>query len=99
LRGRVPSNGDGRIVERLETGHRGAAPFDRAMVLLNYIVEVPAAPDLDIQPPRIFPSKQSQGSMTRHMAVQRHLARPSIEICVERLAKERLRCRNAAVVA
>jgi hypothetical protein len=29
-------NGDGRIVERLETGHRGAVPFDRAMVLLNY---------------------------------------------------------------
>ena len=28
-------NGDGRIVERLETGHRGAAPFDRAMVLFN----------------------------------------------------------------
>jgi hypothetical protein len=49
-------NGDGRIAERLETGHRGAAPFDRAMVLLNYIVEVPAAPDLDIQPLRIFPS-------------------------------------------
>jgi hypothetical protein len=28
-------NGDGRIVERPDTGHRGTAPFDRAMVLLN----------------------------------------------------------------
>jgi hypothetical protein len=46
-------------LSRLETSHRGAAPFNRAMVLLNYIVEVPAAPDLDIQPLRIFPSKQS----------------------------------------
>ena len=26
------------------------------MVLLNYVVEVLAAPDLDVQPPRIFPS-------------------------------------------
>ena len=49
-------NGNGGIVERLETGHRGTAAFDRAMVLLNYIVEVLAAPDLDVQPPRIFPS-------------------------------------------
>jgi hypothetical protein len=47
------------LSNRLETGHRGAAPFDRAMVLLNYIAEVPAAPDLDIQPLWIFPSKQS----------------------------------------
>ena len=37
--------------------------------------------------------------MTRHMTVQRYLARPSIEIRGERLAKERLRRRNAAVTA
>ncbi len=37
--------------------------------------------------------------MTRHMAVQRHLARPAIEIRGERLAKERLCRRNAAVRA
>src|SRR6266851_6942912 len=37
--------------------------------------------------------------MTRHVAVQRHLARPSIEIRGERLAKERLCRRNAAVTA
>lgn len=51
-------NGDGCIVERLEAGHRSAAPFDRAMVLLN-IIEILAAPDVDVSPPRIFPSKQS----------------------------------------
>jgi hypothetical protein len=34
-------NGDGGIVKRFETRHQGAAPFDRAMVLLNYIVEIP----------------------------------------------------------
>ena len=49
-------NGNNGFVERLETGHRGAAAFDRAMVLLNYAVEVLAAPDLDVQPLRIFPS-------------------------------------------
>jgi len=37
--------------------------------------------------------------MTRHMTVQRHLARPSIEIRSERLAKERLCRGNAAVTA
>ena len=52
-------NGDGRIVERLEAGHRGTAPFDRAMILLNDIVEVLAGPYFDVPPPRIFPSKQS----------------------------------------
>jgi hypothetical protein len=37
--------------------------------------------------------------MTRYMAVQRHLARPAIEIRGERLAKERLCRRNSAVTA
>lgn len=37
--------------------------------------------------------------MTRHMAVQRHLARPSTEIRIERLAQERLCRRNATVAA
>ena len=31
-------NRDGRIVERLEAGHRGTAPFDRAMVLARVSV-------------------------------------------------------------
>jgi hypothetical protein len=52
-------NGDGHILERLEAGHRGAARFDRAMVLLNNIVQVPAGPYLDVPPLRIFPPKQS----------------------------------------
>ena len=37
--------------------------------------------------------------MTRHMAVQRHLARPAIEIRGERLTKERLCRRNSVVTA
>src|SRR5437016_14278608 len=36
-------DGDSCIVERLEAGHRGAVAFDRAMVLLNNIVEILAA--------------------------------------------------------
>jgi len=39
-------NGDGRIVKRLETGHRGTARFDCAMILLDHIVEVLGAPFL-----------------------------------------------------
>jgi hypothetical protein len=46
-------------VERLETGHRGTAPLDGAMVLFNYIVEVSAAPDFDAQPLRILPPKDA----------------------------------------
>ena len=70
-------NSDGCIVERLEAGHPGTAAFYRAKVLLNNIVEVLAGPHFDVPPLWIFPSKQSRGSMTRRMAVQRHLARPS----------------------
>jgi hypothetical protein len=92
-------NGHGRIAERLKAGHGGTSPFDRAMVLLNNIVEVLSSPYLDVPPLRIFPSKQSQGSMTWHVAIERHLARPSIEIRDERLAKERLCRRDAAVTA
>jgi hypothetical protein len=52
-------DGDGRIVERLEAGHRGTAPFDRAMVLLDHILDILAAPYPYFEPLRIFPSKQS----------------------------------------
>src|ERR1700690_36225 len=69
------------------------------MVLFNNIIEVLAGADFDVSPPRILPSKQPLGSMTRHIAVQRHLARPSIEIRGERLAKERLCRGNATVTA
>jgi len=31
---------NGRVVERLEASHRGAAPLDRAVVLLDEVVEV-----------------------------------------------------------
>ena len=40
MRQRDSGNGDRRIVERLEAGHRGTAPFDRAMILFNNIIEV-----------------------------------------------------------
>ena len=52
-------NGYGRIAERLKAGHGGTSPFDRAMVLLNNIVEVLAGSYFDVPPLRIFPSKQS----------------------------------------
>jgi hypothetical protein len=67
------------------------------MVMLDNIVAILAAPYLYFEPLRIFPSKQSKGQMARNMAVQRRPSRPAIAIRAERLAKERLRRRDAAV--
>jgi hypothetical protein len=46
---------DDRIGERLETDYRGAAPLERAMILLDYIVGMLAASYLCFEPLRIFP--------------------------------------------
>jgi hypothetical protein len=45
---------NGRVSKGLETHHGSASAFDRAMVLLNNIVEIAAAPHLHELPLRIF---------------------------------------------
>src|SRR5450755_660353 len=67
-------NGDGRIRERLEPSHRCATPLDRAVVLLDQIVEVRVRAHLDVPPARVFTSQQPQCAPTRHMPVECHLA-------------------------
>ncbi len=67
---------NGRTAERLEACHGGTSAFDRAMILLNKIVEILAAPHLRILPLRILPSEKPQGQMALHVAIERYLARP-----------------------
>jgi hypothetical protein len=64
------------IVERFEAQHGSAAAFDRAMILLNDVVEVGTLPDENILPLRILPAQQPQRLMTRGVPVERDLARP-----------------------
>jgi hypothetical protein len=47
-----------RTPEGLEASHRGASAFDRAMILLNKIVEVLATPHLNVLPLRILPPQK-----------------------------------------
>ena len=90
---------DGRVRKRLEPGHRRAAPLDCAVVLLDDIVEILVRPDLHIAPAGVLTSQQPQRASTRRVAVERHLARDARKCRGERLAKERLCGRNAAVTA
>jgi hypothetical protein len=51
---------DLRGLERLESQHGGAAAFDRSMVLLDNVVQIPAVAHRDTLPPRVPLSQQSQ---------------------------------------
>ena len=93
------SNLDRRVCERLEPGQGRASSLDRAMVLLNDVVEILTGAHLHVAPLRVLPSQQPQRSMTRNMTVQPHLARPSRQIRRKRLTKERLRRSNTTVTA
>jgi hypothetical protein len=44
--------------ERFEAQHGSAAAFDRAMVLLNDVVQVRTAPDENILPSVILPAQE-----------------------------------------
>jgi hypothetical protein len=53
---------NGRTLERLEASHhRGASAFDRSMILLNEIVEVPITSHLKILPLRILAPQKPKG--------------------------------------
>jgi hypothetical protein len=49
---------------------------DRAMIQLDDIVEVATASHHHVLPLRVLPSQTPQRSMTRHVAIERYLARP-----------------------
>jgi hypothetical protein len=68
---------NGRTAERLEAPpNRGAAAFNRSMILLNEIVEVPATPHLNVLPLRILPPQIPKGQVTLLEAIERYIARP-----------------------
>ena len=68
---------NGRTPKRLEASHRGATALDRAMILLNQIVEVLATPHLNELPLRILPPQKPKGRVTLLVAIERYLARPT----------------------
>ena len=90
---------NGRIVERLEASHRGAVPLDRAVVLLDDVVEILVRVNFDVSPTRTFALQQPQRSPTRHVAIQCHLARSARKSRRERFAEERLCGGDATVTA
>jgi len=92
-------NGDGRIRERFEPSHRCATPLDRAVVLLDQVVEVLVRAHLDVPPARVFTSQQPQCAPTRHMTVESHFAWDAWSVRRERLAKECLCGRNSTIAA
>ena len=90
---------NGRARERLEPGHRRTASLDRAVVLLDEVVEILVRPYLHVAPAGVFTAQQPQRTPARHMTVERHLAWNARRARGERLAKERLRGRDATVAA
>jgi hypothetical protein len=87
---------DRSIRKRLEPCHRCAPPLDRAVVLLDEIIEILVRADLDVAPARVLSPQQPQGATTRHMAVERHLSSDARKRRRERLSKERLCSRRLA---
>jgi hypothetical protein len=66
---------NGRVVERLEAGHRGAAPLDRAVVLFDEAVEILVRANCDVAPSGAFASRKPQRTPTWWAAFQNHLSR------------------------
>jgi hypothetical protein len=70
---------------------------DRAMILLNDVVQVGTLPDESILPPRILTAQEPQRLMTRGVSVERDLARPTRQAGGQCFAKESLCRRNASI--
>jgi hypothetical protein len=88
---------DRSIRKRLEPCHRCAPPLDRAVVLLDEIIEILVRAHPDVAPAQVLSPQQPQGATTRHMAVERHLSWDARKRRCERLSKERLCCCDATV--
>jgi uncharacterized protein (TIGR02679 family) len=64
------SDRDGRVRKRLEPGHRRAPPLDRAVVLLDQVVEVLVRANFDIPPAGVLAAEQPRlrRPLTWHVA-------------------------------
>ena len=90
---------NGRVGERLESGHRRAASLDGPVVLLDEVVEILVRANLHVPPARVLTSQKPQRATTRDVSVECHFARDARKGRGERLAKERLCGRDASVAA
>ena len=88
-----------RTPERLKACHRGAAAFDRSMILLNEIVEVLATPYLNVFPLRILPPQKPKGQVALLKAIECYLARPPRQTRRQRFAEECLGSGDASIWA
>jgi hypothetical protein len=88
---------DGGVRERFEAGHLCTSALDRAMVLLDDVVQIAARSNLHVAPARVLASKQPQRATTRDVTVKRDLARHAWSNGGERFAKECLCGRDSAV--
>lgn len=96
-----PRNRDGCIRERLETRHRRTTSFDRAVVLLNQVVEIFVRPHFDVFPARMLTPQQPQCAATGHVAHRASLCAAREEHsspvpCERTLAQLRYRGRDGA---
>jgi hypothetical protein len=66
----------GGCAKGLHGQHGCATSLDRAMVLLDDVVEIPAAADLDGLPPGILLAQHAQRPVTCRVAVKIQLSRP-----------------------
>ena len=92
-------NRDGRVLERLEARHRGAASLDRPMILLDEVVQILVRPYHHVAPAWMFASQQPQRATTGNLTIERHFARHAWQGGRERLAKERLRSRDSSIAS
>src|SRR3979411_2153616 len=75
---------------------KGSA-FDRAMILLDDVVEVAATAHDDGLPPRVFLAQQPQRPVARGVAVEVHFARPSRPMRGPSPPEEGLRSAHASI--
>ena len=90
---------DSGIHKRLESSHRRAASLDHPMILLDDVVQVLAASDLDVCPAPMLPAQQPQRSMARYVSIERDLARHAGRLGGKSFAEERLSRCDAAIGA
>jgi len=85
---------DSSVRERFEPGHRRTASLDRAVVLLDDVVQVSAGPHVGVSPIRMLASQEPERAARRGRRASLCLApaeRSSRELC-EKRAPVRLRC-------
>src|SRR6185437_4910557 len=71
-----PRQCEGGRAEGFESEHRSAPPLDRPMVLLDDVVQVAAAANLDRLPASVLLAQQSDSPMTGYISIQVYCARP-----------------------